>query len=1008
MQRLIAFILFLNSLVSNAQLPSDIKFTNYTRANGLPEEHINNIIQDSRGFLWLGSREGLIRFDGSHFKTWYANPADSSKFSNNNIYVIAEYKPGHILFLSSDRLWDFNTRNNRFSRPADFRSKTNLTSPQKIGDNRWSATDTDSLYITNGELEILYTIPLRKYYPGIVATALFPLRYPFALLYAAGSSNIFLFNESNKQLSQLNLNVLSLDSRAKYYLPVAFDSSSNRLYLSAYFNGIFSVDIDFGAEKFLNLQKKPLFTDGAARKFILLPDQRMIMGGDNGLYIADSSGIVLFNASAKSDRPMVTNTILHILQTKDNNFWLSTPNGIIRFSLDKPLVSYWRSELNLPKNDEIKSILKGKDGQFYFLSQNKSLFRLNIENGVTHRLDSSLGYCWSAEVSGNDIIFSGGRKKLGIYNTQSNTINYPSFLNKFYTASTDLVTLVFKAKNGDTWFSCNGGGGLVLIPAGTNNYFHYSRDMKPASFSHSYVHTATEDKHGNIWWASNKSASLLKWNAAGKYFEEYDIDRLIPQQKAKTGISRLYADKLGNLWIALDIAGLMRYNPDTKTGSYYDINSGLPADAVYTLCNDGKDRLWFGTRKGLCCYLPDKDRIVTFSSYDGFPEDDFDGNGVLFDEAEKKLYISARQTISYFNPDSLLEKSIVVRQPLFIDEMKVNGSVLYFEDESNIQLGTKQNNIEFSFASPDFNRNNQLIFQYRLKGTGDEWIDLEKNRSATFTALPHGHYTFSVRCKYKGTESWSETMQPFSFTIRTPLSKRLWFRLMMVLATIGIIAVFFRNYYQRKLERQRAAAEKIQAVEKERTRIATDMHDDFGASLSRIKFISEKMQLTENENSGLKKDLTKISEYSDEMAEKMNEIVWALNQRYDSCADLVSFCRFYVSEYLQDKQISLSFSAGNIPDIKIHGEIRRNIFLVIKEALNNIVKHSSATEASVRFSFTDGVAVSISDNGKGFEEQNIRPFANGLENMKKRIQHVGGKIEISGKKGVRIDFNVPI
>jgi signal transduction histidine kinase len=124
----------------------------------------------------------------------------------------------------------------------------------------------------------------------------------------------------------------------------------------------------------------------------------------------------------------------------------------------------------------------------------------------------------------------------------------------------------------------------------------------------------------------------------------------------------------------------------------------------------------------------------------------------------------------------------------------------------------------------------------------------------------------------------------------------------------------------------------------------------------------------------------------------------------------VSFCRHYTSGFLEDKNIKLSFSSGEIPDKKIQGEVRRNIFLVIKEALHNIVKHSGASAASINFSFTNGIEVLISDNGKGFTGQTIRPFANGLENMKKRITDINGQITISGNPGTgaSIQLSVPI
>ncbi|MBL7749549.1 MAG: hypothetical protein JNM19_19075, partial [Chitinophagaceae bacterium] len=569
--------------------------------------------------------------------------------------------------------------------------------------------------------------------------------------------------------------------------------------------------------------------DGAIRSSILLPGNRLMQGGDNGLYITDFTTTISFNSRSKLDKPMISSIVLNIYEARDGSYWLSTTNGITRFSLITPQVNYWRKELGVGNSDEFKSILKGPDGNIYYLAQDKSLFRFNRSTGITRRLDSSLYYCWSAALSGNDVIFTGAGRKIAVYNTLSQKVSHPSFLQPFYTNNTDLVTLVFKSKNGDLWYSCNGSAGIIRNPYGTTEFIQYSRTTSPPAFTHSYVHTAAEDSKGNIWWASNKTSMLLKWDASKKQFEEHPVDQLIPQHKLKTGVSGLFIDAAENLWVALDGAGLMKYNLNTKSGAYYDINKGLPADAVYGMCNDSKNRLWFGTRKGLCCYLPDKDKVIAFTSYDGFPEDDFEGNGIYFDKEENLLYLGAKQSIAFFNPDTLLQRTITRRPPVFIDEMLVNGRVFYFGNEKKIKLGTKENNIEFSFASPDFNRNNQLTFQYRLNGSSNEWVDLGDKRSVSFNGLPHGKYTISVRCKYKGTETWEETSNPFTFTIETPLTKTLWFRLLVVAFIAGFVWAIIRNYYLRKLEKQRAYAEKIQAVEKERTRIATDMHDDFGA-----------------------------------------------------------------------------------------------------------------------------------------------------------------------------------
>ena len=166
------------------------------------------------------------------------------------------------------------------------------------------------------------------------------------------------------------------------------------------------------------------------------------------------------------------------------------------------------------------------------------------------------------------------------------------------------------------------------------------------------------------------------------------------------------------------------------------------------------------------------------------------------------------------------------------------------------------------------------------------------------------------------------------------------------------------------------------------------------------------MQLEKESPEKTHQDLGKISAFSDEMAEKMGEIVWALNQRYDSSGDLISFCRSYASEYLGDKNIKLHFESSESAEIKLKGEIRRNIFLVVKESLHNIIKHAKASEVFIRINIDKELHVVIEDNGKGFDASRIRPFADGIENMKKRIEEIGGRYSVDGTNGTKIEIHV--
>jgi signal transduction histidine kinase len=308
----------------------------------------------------------------------------------------------------------------------------------------------------------------------------------------------------------------------------------------------------------------------------------------------------------------------------------------------------------------------------------------------------------------------------------------------------------------------------------------------------------------------------------------------------------------------------------------------------------------------------------------------------------------------------------------------------------------------------DLSKGKDIEYSYKLEGADKDWIYTGTSQSASYTNLKPGAYFFNIRAKHRGDNKWNEMTIPLQFTIATPWQKTWWFKLIVVAAIALLVWYLITSYYTRKLEKQKVVLEKQKVVEQERTRISTDMHDDFGASLSRIKFLSEKLQLYSPSNLSEKNDLEKISLYSDEMAEKMNEIVWALNQRYDSLGDLVSFCRSYASEYLQDKNIKLHFSSGELSEKKIQGEVRRNVFLVIKEALHNIVKHAHATEVGISFSHDPDLRVIIYDNGKGIDTENIRPFANGLENMKKRMADINGSFSIENKAGTQISISAPV
>ncbi|MBL0335159.1 MAG: hypothetical protein IPP73_07515 [Chitinophagaceae bacterium] len=331
-----------------------------------------------------------------------------------------------------------------------------------------------------------------------------------------------------------------------------------------------------------------------------------------------------------------------------------------------------------------------------------------------------------------------------------------------------------------------------------------------------------------------------------------------------------------------------------------------------------------------------------------------------------------------------------------------NGKNISTADHSFSYL---QNNFLFRIAAPTFLDNNNTTFTFTFRYGSTERVISNNKGEIELNNLAPGDYSLLVKISYSG-NIYPEKYLDYQFSIRKPFWKTAGFIAGIGILITGLIFAFTRIYFVQQLRRREAALEKKQAIEKERTRIATDMHDDFGASLSRIKFLSEKIQLEKSNDTKLGDDLGKISRYSDEMAEKMNEIVWALNRKYDTLGDLVAFTRSYASEYLSDSHITLHFR-DEVTEQPLNGEIRRNLFLVLKECLHNTVKHAEATEVWISFKTAGELELTYSDNGKGIDWNHLRPFANGLENMKKRIADIGGKLVFGQDTGMSLSIIIP-
>jgi signal transduction histidine kinase/ligand-binding sensor domain-containing protein len=465
-------------------------------------------------------------------------------------------------------------------------------------------------------------------------------------------------------------------------------------------------------------------------------------------------------------------------------------------------------------------------------------------------------------------------------------------------------------------------------------------------------------------------------------------------------------DKYGIIWIGTREDGVVGYeqkNDQLKQLYHFYSANGLTDNFVTALACDSSNNIIVGTQTGL-------DRIV-FDSSTSYRIENLSKSSNFFGFINQ-AWADAKKAYALTNTGVLLQLSTIAetkkKNPpqLLLEEMRVNAQPV----KERINFNHKENNISFSVAAPSFIDEKQVAYSYLLEGSGNKnWSDTSFNNAViNLTNLSAGKYLLKVKAFFPST-SYSPADLSYSFEITPPWWQTWWFRIIAGLAIVGILILGFRFYYKRRLEKQMATLEKKQAIEKERTRIATDMHDDLGAGLSKIKFLSETIGIKKQKQESFEEDISKIREYSHEMIDKMGEIVWALNEKNDSLSDLLSYSRSYIVEYLAQSGIECNVEIpDNFPTVFVSGEFRRNIYLTLKEALHNIVKHAQASHVNIIIGVNHDLAIKIQDNGIGFDKNNIRPFSNGLSNMEKRMKDIGGTIQIENNKGTSVELMAPL
>jgi len=500
----------------------------------------------------------------------------------------------------------------------------------------------------------------------------------------------------------------------------------------------------------------------------------------------------------------------------------------------------------------------------------------------------------------------------------------------------------------------------------------------------------------------------------------------------------------GTLWIGTMDRGICRY----RNGLFDTITAeaGLPNNVIGHIEDDQLGNLWFNSQKGLfriskqdlnnCAdgHTPSVQPLV-FGKAEGLTtmagSSGFTPSG--FRTSDGRLWFPTAQGIAIVNPKSVRRNE--VPPSVWVEEIFVEGQRAELSNameqtrqpdamndvaspRRTVELRPGQRQLDISFTGISLTSPERVQFKYRLEGLDAEWSDGGARRRVTYPFLPPGRYVFRVKaCNSDGL--WNEAGDAVAITVLPYFWQSWWFKTGAVAA--GFLAVgggaYFaaRRRHRRKVERIRREHE----LERERARIAQDIHDDLGASLTRIGMLSQSAAGDLNDPARAGAELNDIYTTARDVTRAMDEIVWAVNPRHDTLESLTNYVTRFAHDFLSAAHIRCRLDAEiEVPELTVHSETRHNLFLAFKETLNNAVKHSGATEVHVSFQMLHGeLKLAVADNGSGFEKSKgaAQPGGRlvsgyGMSGIKARLEQIGGRMEIHSTpgEGSRVELFVPI
>ena len=947
------------------------RFTNYGRREGLAHTLINDVVSDRHGRLWVATNgAGVARLlddPSERQRARNGSGADAPTKEGGKFihYYIAEGGNKNtanfvnkILFDSENRLWcvtDDGLYRAREVEAADrafehlVPGKTPVLHEAAFMDSRerlWFGVNTQVVRITQGAW-VSYT-PARQADPSL-----------------------------SKITDLEGIHSLFEDERGRV--------------LAADAHNLYEFIEPDNASPEGGWRKLPLRVHETQMISVALPAQ------ESGLWLGTSGGLIHYREGQQSlyteANGLSSKAINALLTDREGNLWIGTFGGGLCKLSAKGIISY-TTEQGLPF-PLVQSLAIDNDGRIYAAAGCGPSAIVEIADSrvtILQRSQQTGPYCLAAQllqdVRGNWWISSprglefspGPRLRLQGVRDIGAAEGLPKTNSLKVTQDAEGNIWAFEVTSGNLYV-------LDVKRSARPRFQFVISSQAPSEF---FARTPA----GTFWFADRDSA----WRVVNGQRVELKATEGLPTIQPRS----FFLDSRGRLWIGSRYQGVvMTTEPDAEEPRFtnYTTAHGLASDTVWAIGEDNDGRIYLGTGRGLDRLDVATGRVRHFTADDGIIGSVFH---TFMKDRNGHIWAASDAGVSRINPQA--ERASAEPPPVFISGVQVAGEDLPLPETGTrevapLELPATRNNIMIQFVGLNYQGESALSYQYRLEGVDEDWSAPTFKREVNYASLAPGRYRFLVRA-VNSQGLANEIPASLSFTILPPIWQRWWF-LMLVATLLGLVV--YRLYRYRVMH--------LLEVERVRTRIASDLHDDIGSNLTRIAILSEVAHSRLNGGgTELEKPLTAIARISRESVASMSDIVWAINPRRDSLHELIQRMRRFTGEIFAGGKIECDFRAPEDGhNIRLGADVRRDIFLIFKEAINNTARHSSCTQVVIDFRLeAPGFILIVRDDGHGFDVE-AATEGQGLISMQRRAQSLQGKFILQSRPGhgTEITLKVP-